>query len=427
MSDPPRPSAYLQALRSMTLRGRCLVAAGLACAAVGVVIGGPDLVRAGALVVVLPVLAALAYAHRRQQLSCARSVLPPTVRPGDVCTVLVTVRNHGRRATAPLSLVEETAPALGPPPRFLLDPVPAGGTRGLEYRLRPHARGVHRLGPLTGEITDPFGCSSRRVQLDGSAFVTVTPVVVPLPAITLPGASLDGDERISVVPGAGADDVTVREYRVGDDVRRVNWRATARAGELMVRREEQERRPPATMILDTRRCAFGLGPDASSSPAFEWAISATASVGTHLLAGERPLRLVHADGSAQLLRASHSTAALLVGLASLVPAETTTLAAAAAAAQGDGWVLAILGNVGEADVASLCGLQGRAGRQVRVAVLTAGPGVPRSAPEAVHRLRRAGWTVLYGAPEMPLAPLWMRLDAFGTPWPARLDLRPGAR
>ena len=87
----------------------------------------------------------------------------------------------------------------------------------------------------------------------------------------------------------------------------------------MVRREEHERRPPATLILDARRCAFGLGPDRAGSATFEWAISTTASVGAHLLAAHRPVRLVHADGSAHLLRGSHSTAALLVVLAQLVP------------------------------------------------------------------------------------------------------------
>jgi len=413
MSDRPPRAAYVKALGSLTLRGRCLVAAGLACATSGVFIGAQDLVRAGALVVVLPVLAALALARRHNRLSCSRSVLPPTVRPGDACTIVVRVSNHARRATPSLVLTDEMAPMLGAPPRFRLDPIPAGAIRNLVYEVRPHARGVHSLGPLTCESTDPFGCSSRRARLEGTALVTVTPVVVPLPTITLPGVSLDGDERTGVVPTAGADDVAVREYHVGDDVRRVNWRATARAGELMVRREEHERRPPATLILDSRRCAFGLAAGESSSPAFEWAVSVTASVGAHLLASERPVRLVHADGRAHVLRTSQSTAALLVGLAGLAPADTPTLAAAAAAAPASGWVLAILGNVGDADAAYLCRLPGGVGRQVRVAVLTAGARVPRPHPGTVSRLRQAGWTVVWGAPGLPFAPLWVSLDAGG--------------
>ena len=129
MSSQPPPTACLQALRSVTPRGRCLVAAGLACVASGVVVGAADLVRAGALVVVLPVLAVLAHARRRNRISCARSVLPAAVRPGDACTVTVAVSNHTRRATPSLAVAEEVAPALGVPPGFVLDPIQPGATR----------------------------------------------------------------------------------------------------------------------------------------------------------------------------------------------------------------------------------------------------------------------------------------------------------
>ncbi len=52
----------------------------------------------------------------------------------------------------------------------------------------------------------------------------------------------------------------MREYRLGDDLRRVHWASTARTGDLMVRREEQPWQSRATVLLDTRRMAHaGIG------------------------------------------------------------------------------------------------------------------------------------------------------------------------
>ena len=78
---------------------------------------------------------------------------------------------------------------------------------------------------------------------------------------------------------AGEDDVIPREYRDGDELRRVHWKSTARYGELMVRREEQRWRNRATVLLDGRASSH-LGAGAGSS--FETAISAAASIGVHV-------------------------------------------------------------------------------------------------------------------------------------------------
>src|SRR5947209_9048920 len=81
---------------------------------------------------------------------------------------------------------------------------------------------------------------------------------------------------------AGEDDAATREYRLGDDLRRIHWRSTARRGELMVRREEQPWQSRAVLLLDCRQSAHqGDGPLSS----FEWSVSAAASIGLHLAHG----------------------------------------------------------------------------------------------------------------------------------------------
>ena len=77
----------------------------------------------------------------------------------------------------------------------------------------------------------------------------------------------------------GDDDVIPREYRHGDDLRRVHWRSTARVRRADGAPRGAARRAGRTVLLDTRRHAHrGAGPGS----AFEWAVSALASVGVYI-------------------------------------------------------------------------------------------------------------------------------------------------
>ena len=90
-----------------------------------------------------------------------------------------------------------------------------------------------------------------------------------------------------------AEDVTVREYRRGDELRRVHWRSSARVGELMVRREEQPWQSRATLFLDNRLRAH-RGQGIASS--LEAAVSAAASIAVHLSQRGFMVRFVTAAG-----------------------------------------------------------------------------------------------------------------------------------
>ena len=85
----------------------------------------------------------------------------------------------------------------------------------------------------------------------------------------------------------------MREYRRGDDLRRVHWRSSARVGELMVRREEQPWQSRATVFLDNRAGAH-RGQGIASS--LEAAVSAAASIAVHLSQRGFTVRLVTATG-----------------------------------------------------------------------------------------------------------------------------------
>ncbi len=87
----------------------------------------------------------------------------------------------------------------------------------------------------------------------------------------------------------GDEFVTLREYELGDDLRRVHWRSTARTGELMIRQDEARWRSHAAVVLDVQ-------PGAHDAPSFEVAVEATASVTARLARLRRKVEVVTSAG-----------------------------------------------------------------------------------------------------------------------------------
>ena len=102
-------------------------------------------------------------------------------------------------------------------------------------------RGRFHTGPLMVRTTDPFGL----VQLDRQFVATSEVMITPRGGAAAARCGRPAARAAPARPArtgsawSGQDDVLVREYRQGDDVRRIHWRSTARWGDLMVRREEQ--------------------------------------------------------------------------------------------------------------------------------------------------------------------------------------------
>jgi uncharacterized protein (DUF58 family) len=98
------------------------------------------------------------------------------------------------------------------------------------YSVRCVARGVHAFGPTTMRSGDVFGFQSRQETLANHQYVLVYPMIVPLTRFSLPARHPFGDytahRRIIEDP---ARVVGVRDYMYGDDLRRIHWKATARA------------------------------------------------------------------------------------------------------------------------------------------------------------------------------------------------------
>lgn len=265
----------------LTVRGKAFLAAGVVLLLAGLGLGVLDLSRIGVLTIALPLIASTIIRRHRLALVVAREVHPARVHTDEQCTVTLSVTNPDRQRT-PMIMAEEFVDyALGDRPRFVIPTMRQGERRILRYTVRSHARGRHRLGPLGIRVRDPFGLTARTAAHSGHAEVVVLPRVLPLAAARPKGSELGAEGTIPhMVALHGEDDVSIREYRDGDDLRRIHWPATARTGELMVRQEDRPATRRATVLLDSRSSVHRSG---GSSASFEWAVTATASIVAHLL------------------------------------------------------------------------------------------------------------------------------------------------
>lgn len=387
-------------LRALTPRGKGLVAVGVLLALMALVWGQRDLLSVAILLIVLPIVAGLLVARKEPPLGIERVVTPAHVTVGSVAEVQLAVSNRARRRLGTMLLTDELPPELGAPVRRVLADLPAAQARLTAYPVCPTARGRFDLGPLRATTIDPFGLvKATRVYRD-TASVLVVPRVDPLVDGALRADHWGrGEGAAATLAARGDEDVIPREYRQGDDLRRIHWRASARADDLMVRREETPWTRRATVLVDLRAsCHAGTGPASS----LEVALSAAASVAVHLLRRGWSVRLVSTDG--RVLMPTNSGAegegALLTTLALVRPWPGSELSLAGA---GDGLVVAVVSSE-RAVAEALGGRLARAPGQSGIALVldSAAWHVSDALPwtEAVDDLTGAGWhaAVVTGRP-----------------------------
>jgi uncharacterized protein (DUF58 family) len=382
---------------SLTTRGRSFVAAGAAAMVCGLAIPEPDLVRIGALLVLLPLVAALFARRSRYRLSCSRRIDPMRTPAGQPAKVSVRLENVARLRTGVL-LAEDTAPyALGTRPRFVLDEIEPGGHREFGYQLRSETRGKFTIGPLRVRVADTFGLVEINRSFSTTSTLVVTPKIVTLPRAAVPTSWLgEGDGGMRTISATGEDDAAPRAYQDGDGLRRVHWRSTARYGELMVRREEHQWQNTASVFLDTRRSAHsGTGPSAT----FEFAVSAAASIGAHLTEEGFRARLL-TDAGEIAPRGTFSDS-LLDMLAVITPGSGGGIRKGVGElSAAGGQLIAVVGRMSAEDATQLAGARrGSAPGMALVLAVSAwsasteGYAVPTDAARTSQILTASGWRV----------------------------------
>jgi uncharacterized protein (DUF58 family) len=166
--------------------------------------------------------------------------------------------------------------------------------------LHSTRRGLFRVGPAVIEASDPFGLLKRFLVDSEVRFVTVMPRAVPL----LQGWPL-GRRPVHEVPRRRspledpARFLGVRDYRPGDSLRRIHWRATARSGTLQVKLFEPTVLQGAFLAVEMGKGAFpGTPLETGTDLGVELAVTVAASLAEFVLAGGQSVGLLSNGGDA---------------------------------------------------------------------------------------------------------------------------------
>jgi uncharacterized protein (DUF58 family) len=257
---------------------------------------------------VLMVVVDVALAASARSVTVTRR-MPKRARLGEQVPVSVAVHNHGSRALHAV-LRDGWQPTAGAPTerqQLRVDP----GERGrVAIPLTPRRRGELVSEFVMIRSRGPLGLAGRQARHPVRGAIRVLPAFASrkhLPSRLARLRELDGNTSIQV-RGQGTEFDSLREYVRGDDVRSIDWRATARAGTTMLRTWRPERDRHVVIIIDTGRTAAarvgdGTRVDAALEAALLLAaLASRAGDHVHLLLYDRVVRarVTGVDGAALL-------------------------------------------------------------------------------------------------------------------------------
>lgn len=246
----------------------------------------------------------LALAAAPASLALTRTDPAPT-RLGEPTSTRLDVAAGGRRARGVLrDAWQPSAGATGE--RHRLDLAP-GASTVLTTDLRPQRRGDLRAAGVTVRLRGPIGLAARQRTLPVPGTVRALPAFpsrVALPSRLARLRDLDGRAAVRV-RGAGTEFDSLREYVPGDDVRSIDWRASARSRNPVVRTWQPERDRRIVLLLDTSRTSAARVDDVPRLDAsldaalFLGALASRAGDRVDLVAGDHRVRAVARAGAAR--------------------------------------------------------------------------------------------------------------------------------
>ena len=188
--------------------------------------------------------------------------IPTRIRLGESADVRLLVTNNGTRTVRGI-VRDAWQPSAGPNRSRVRMTIPSGERRGADFILTPFRRGERRTVQVTVRSIGPLGLWARQATLAAPGAIHVLPPFNSrrhLPSRLTRLRELDGRTAV-MVRGQGTEFDSLREYVRGDDVRSIDWRATARRGtgpggasqQVMVRTWRPERDRRVVLVLDAGR------------------------------------------------------------------------------------------------------------------------------------------------------------------------------
>jgi uncharacterized protein (DUF58 family) len=267
--------------RRPTTRGASAAVLGGVLVAAGAGWQYPGVFMLGATLAMLAAAAAVSVL-RQAPVQVRRRVWPLEVTRFEPCEATLRIERPGGVLPLALDTIEYIGGAAVP---VMTPPLRARHGAEVRYPIPTQRRGVVSVGPLEVHRRALGGLAESRAALGTTLEVRVLPRVLPVNGLPtgVRRVHIGSDER---VPYGGTDLIGLREYLPGDDLRRLHWATSARAGRPMVREDADPSSAQLTLLLDDRF-------DSYADPAdMEEAVEVVASLAAAAASAEHSVHLL---------------------------------------------------------------------------------------------------------------------------------------
>jgi uncharacterized protein (DUF58 family) len=274
-----------------TKAGTALFGIALVTALAGRLLGLLELIILATIAFLALLFSILYTATTRLDIGVSRIATPARLRAGTNARIDLVLRNRGRRRTPVMSAHDQLEDGRGA--TVHVAPISSDTEARLAYRLPAHRRGRLRVGPLDLTLWDPLGLTRTSIRAARRTDLMIHPKLITLrPLTAIAGFDPTADQQpIRAIANSGDEFFALRPYVVGDELKRVNWRASAHFDDLVVRQDERPRTGRVTVLLDRQT-------DVYDDEGFERAVSAALSALHAGFRGGDSLRFMTTAGSA---------------------------------------------------------------------------------------------------------------------------------
>ncbi len=237
----------------LTSKGIAWATASLALTLAGVGFHAPAVALLGAL---MGVHTALAWARfGRPNLTGDLSLERSPVTEGETLPLTATLENQARRPALvrykidlPGAFQEEDPPSSG---AMILSPQ---SEEEIQAQVTPELHGPYEVGPLSVLAEDPGGLVVRDIEVSKAHPLMCFPRIEDVRDQPLSSRMVTPYIGLHEVqqPGDGFEFYALRQHEAGDSIRKINWRASARSGELIVNQRVKESFAKVQILLDGR-------------------------------------------------------------------------------------------------------------------------------------------------------------------------------
>ncbi len=377
-----------------TVRGWAALGVAAALVVLWAAFGEIELLGTATFLIAATLLGVASVRYGTPRVDIVRRIYPSQVHEGD--SMVIEIDLAATRRAGNLT-VEDSVHGLGVA-RFAAARAAVHQPLTGRYEVLCRSRGVYTVGPAIVGVSDPFGLAECNVAAGPPDRLTVFPRIEDLagfPAVR----GRDGSTqftRPAHAPQDGEDFFTLREYQVGDDLRKVHWPSSAKRDQLMIRQLDIPWQARALVLLDQRAGRYPTGEH------FEQAVRGAASVVSHLYRGGFSPELWAGERAPGLRSGSRFIQGMEL-LASLQPSSHLDLRAAVSRLRrtgvGGGSLVIVTGTPDEEILAAHKVLAADFTRTVVMAVTT-------PSDDVLLDFRRVGTITVGVGPDAPWRPAW---------------------